>query len=450
MMNWQDLINPYYKDNTHTSENTMEEIRSPYLKDIDRLIYCKYFRKLQDKTQVYPLSSSDYVRTRLTHSLEVAGVGRSLGLYIGQYLINKYNLENITPHDFGYVLQAAGLAHDIGNPPFGHLSEDAISVFFKNLKSELLNYISEKEYLNLINFDGNAQGFRTLVKLSGNMNKKGLNLTYTTLGVFCKYPTFIQNVDAWKTKNHYIGAKKIGVFEDEINIFLDIQNKLQLIPQNIPGSYTRHPLTFLIEAADDICYCIADIEDSYFVNITTFKEIEKLLAPIARHPEKYGNNASKRIAELRQQTFYKFLDYSSKIEWLRGKAIYNLIQEVKKEFLTNEHLMLKGEFNQSLLSKTIFHQDIEKCKKFAKEKIFNSQSKLNAEIIGINAVTLVLQELYKVIHHPNHPRSKRINQLIGKIISTDKSMYQNLVSILDLIANFTDRNILNFSKILKV
>ncbi len=456
-MQWGKLLSSIrYSSSSETEIKSVENARSPYLVDVDRIIYSSHFRKLQDKTQVHPLSKSDYVRTRLTHSLEVAGVGRSLGFGVGQYVVEKYKLRGITEHDFGYILQATGLSHDIGNPPFGHLGEEAITAFFKSKEKELLERISPSEYNNLINFDGNSQGFRIITNLAGWDFEGGLRLTYSTLGAFCKYPrSFILNSkidDYKKQKNlqYLTGAAKSGILDSEKKIFENVAEDLGLIRLIDKESiFYRHPLAFLLESSDDICYCISDIEDAFFVKIATLKDVEKLLAPIARNPLKYLGNAKARTTELRTTSFYRKMDDNKKIEWLRGKAISNLIADVQRVFLENEEKIMGGNFNEELLKLTIFSEEIAECKHFATNRIFTSHDKINGEIMGIEAITGVLEELYKVINNPKHPKSSRINSLLQRKIDHTNTFYNNLVLIIDTVSDFTDRNILDFYRVLR-
>ena len=431
------------EDSYQNSNNT----RSNYLIDVDRITYSSHFRKLQDKTQVHPLAKSDYVRTRLTHSLEVSGVGRSLGYNIGQYLVNKYELDCINEHDFGYIIQAACLAHDIGNPPFGHVGEDAIIAFITDNHDSLLKTMSQEEYNNLLHFDGNSQGFRIITNLAGWKYEGGLKLTYATLGTFCKYPRVYVDKDILDGK---IGTAKVGVMSTEKDTLKNIANELGLIKLiDNEEVYYRHPLAFILEAADDICYCVADIEDAFFVSLSSLKEVETLLGPIARQPSKYSGEAKERVSDLRKEPFYKKLDARKKVEWLRGKAISNLIVETQRVFIENEEDILNGTFNSELLQTTVFRDEISECKKYARANIFTSHDKIHAEIIGIEAITGILEEFYKMILKPNHPKSKRINNLLETKIDVKLTTYENLINVIDFISDFTDRNIMDFYKILK-
>lgn len=451
-MNWLQLLST---QRYNTINAGLEPIRSPFLVDVDRIVYSSHFRKLQDKTQVHPLSKSDYVRTRLTHSLEVAGVGRSLGFEIALELSKKHKL-NISEHDFGYILQAACLAHDIGNPPFGHLGEEAIKEFFLSKKSQLLSLMSEQEYNTLLAFDGNSQGFRIITNLAGWKNEGGLRLTYATLGAFCKYPcTFIPKELLEKQAGNIVGTHKAGVLATEKEFFEQLAQNLGL-KRLIAGEsvFVRHPLAFLIEAADDICYAVADIEDAFFVKIASLADIEKLLAPIARSPNKYEGDSKQRLADLKKAPFYKAMDSRKKAEWLRGKSIANLVEEVKRVFLENEDSILAGNFNHELLSLTDFAKEIAECKIYARKHIFRSLDKINSEIMGLKAIMGVLDELYIVIMNPNIVKSRRVENLLesmfGVSLNTKASVYEKFIYVIDLISDFTDRNIVEFYNILKV
>ncbi len=438
-----------------------DPIRSQYLKDVDRIVYSTYFRTLQDKTQVHPLAKSSTIRTRLTHSLETAGVGRSLGYSVGSHIIKKYKIEDITEHDIGYILQAACLAHDIGNPPFGHVGESAIIAFFKEKQKEL-SHLSDHEFQNLTNFDGNPQGFRIISKLAMHYLQGGLNLTYATLGTFLKYPRACSKSIEIKQnfKNRYntekvIGTNKLGVFSSETQILEDIAKELGLIrlsESNEPIFY-RHPLAFLLEASDDICYLIADIEDAHSVGLTSIDKVEELLAPIARKPCKYGTDISSRINNLKKEPFYKELSEEKKVEWLRGKAIGNLIIEISDVFIKHEEDILLGNLNDNLLNLSIYKEDIARCRSYANKIIFLSKDKISSEIKGVTAIQEVLNELYYAILKHNHPKRQRMERLFGIKFQTKENSkevaYDDLVTMLDFVSSCTDRKLLEFHNILK-
>ena len=253
-MNWESLLSSG-RLGQKAIANTAPS-RSAFEQDYDRIIFSHPFRRLQDKTQVHPLPEHDFVHTRLTHSLEVSSVGRSLGKRVGEVLIQRHPelSKNYTLFDFGAIVAAASLAHDLGNPPFGHAGEDAISDFFitHSLGQSFADRVSKSEWEELMKFEGNAQGFRIL-----NKKEYGLKLTYATLGAFTKYPCPALFEERNKSKK---SQKKFGYFQSERKVFTEVADELEL--QKVATDvWTRHPLTFLVEAADDICYSIIDLED---------------------------------------------------------------------------------------------------------------------------------------------------------------------------------------------
>ncbi|MFA5403703.1 MAG: dNTP triphosphohydrolase, partial [Ignavibacteria bacterium] len=256
--------------------------RSNFEKDYDRVVFSSAFRRLQDKTQVIPLPESDFVHTRLTHSLEVSCVGRSLGKIVGEKIIKKYNLDNIiSVPNFGAIVATACLLHDIGNPPFGHSGESAISNYFKNGNGKKYKKLigNIEKWSDLVNFEGNANGFKLLTKSYKNVGG-GIKLTYTTLAGFVKYPT-----KSFKTKKDIkrydgkISFHKFGYFQSDKDIFRDIFDELK-INKVTDYYYSRHPIAFLVEASDDICYRIMDFEDGIRIGLIPFSIGEELLKKI--------------------------------------------------------------------------------------------------------------------------------------------------------------------------
>ena len=255
-MNWEQLLSlKRYGDTNKRIRKEQDETRLGFEVDYDRIIFSSEFRSLQDKTQVVPLSKTDFVHTRLTHSLEVSVVARSLGRKVGQKLLQKYphlqNVHGYQGNDFGAIVAAAALSHDIGNPPFGHSGEKAIGEFFKSGKGKSLkNELNEKEYQDLCDFEGNANGFKILTQSRAG-REGGLRLSYATLGAFIKYPK--ESLPKKPTKS--ISDKKYGVFQSDRDIFLDLVKELGLIQIGKESEirFSRHPLAYLVEAADDIC-----------------------------------------------------------------------------------------------------------------------------------------------------------------------------------------------------
>ncbi|MGL6250217.1 MAG: dGTP triphosphohydrolase, partial [Billgrantia desiderata] len=271
-MHWQQLLDPSRLHGKPTSGR--DEIgRSPFHKDHDRIVFSGSFRRLGRKTQVHPLTDNDHIHTRLTHSLEVGCVGRSLGMIVGELLRERLP-KWITPADLGVIVQAACLGHDIGNPPFGHAGEYAIRDWFKRAEADgsgLLEGLSERERADLLTYEGNAQGFRIVTQIEYNQFRGGMRLTAATLGTLLKYP--------W-TVEHGGSAGKFGCYQSERPLLEDVTRCLGLLPRG-EGRWCRHPLAWLVEAADDICYALLDLEDGLEMGILRFEEVAEVLLQIA-------------------------------------------------------------------------------------------------------------------------------------------------------------------------
>ena len=281
-MNWEKLLS-----RNRIGEPLNEDVqslngRSDFQRDFDRIVFCSAFRRLQDKTQVFPLPESDFVHTRLTHSLEVSCVGRSLGNFVGEKILQRRKkLRSLfTQFHFGEIVAAACLAHDIGNPPFGHSGEDAIAEYFKSGNGiQYKNILNKKQWSDISKFEGNAQGFRLVTKLQNQYNKGGLRLTYAVLGALTKYPkeSFTSSAAERVSNNIY---SKFGFFQSEKNLFKEVAQAVQLETKVSSTNnlwWNRHPLAFLVEAADDICYRIMDLEDGFRLGLLSFAETENFL-----------------------------------------------------------------------------------------------------------------------------------------------------------------------------
>lgn len=351
--------------------------RSLFERDHDRIVFDSAFRRLQDKTQVHPLSSSDYVRKRLTHSLEVSVVGRSLGSWLGAKLINRDEGLAADRTAFVYsvaqIVSNACLAHDIGNPPFGHAGEEAIGSWFANNKDHaIVTKLTPDQFKQFSKFEGNAQGFRLLTRLQQARNAGGLKLTYATLGAFTKYPC--QCSDS-KGKGGYIGEKKYGFFNDDLGQFVEIAKELGLAKRS-ESSWARHPLVFLVEAADDICYRVVDVEDGWKLGRLTFKETEECFLSFL------GETRDYRPEE----------DESGNIGWLRAKAIGSLIRAVEQAFEENEAEIMDGTFSESLIDVTSLSDAIKMAKSLVTTRVFDWDRTIDAEIAGVEMITTVLQK----------------------------------------------------------
>ncbi len=380
-MNWETLLSLKRHGDTHKRlRKEQDETRLGFEVDYDRIIFSSAFRSLQDKTQVIPLSKTDFVHTRLTHSLEVSVVGRSLGRRAGKRLLEKHpHLEALHGYrfnDFGAIVAAAALAHDIGNPPFGHSGEKAIGEYFKTGNGQQYRaLLSEKEYQDIIDFEGNANGFKLLTEPREGV-EGGLRLSYATLGAFMKYP----KESLPKKPTQHIADKKFGFFQSEKNAFKTIADELGLRPTRTENdiSFARHPLTFLVEAADDICYTIIDFEDG--INLGLISEdfaLEYLIKLVkdSINTQKYNSLAYK----------------ADRLSYLRALAINTLINDAIDIFLANEEAILHGSFEVSLLDQSKYKAQIKDIISLSVREIYQSQEVIEKEIAGYKIISDILE-----------------------------------------------------------
>jgi len=380
-MDWERLLSLKRHGDTHKRlRKEQDETRLGFEVDYDRIIFSSAFRSLQDKTQVIPLSKTDFVHTRLTHSLEVSVVGRSLGRIAGKQILEKHpHLKEVHGYrfnGFGAIVAAAALAHDIGNPPFGHSGEQAIGQYFKTGNGKKYKkMLSEKEYQDIIDFEGNANGFKLLTQSREGVDG-GLRLSYATLGAFMKYPK--ESLPKKPTK--HIADKKFGFFQSEKQDFEEVAEELGLI-QTRKGndiSFSRHPLTFLVEAADDICYTIIDFEDG--INLGLISEDFAL--------EYLINLVKDRINTKKYNTLrYK----EDRLSYLRALAINTLIGDVVNIFMTNEDNILNGTFETSLLDKSSYQAQIKDIIGLSIDKIYQSEEVIDKEIAGYRIISDILE-----------------------------------------------------------
>ncbi len=327
-MNWNKLLSNKLLGDAASSEIKLTDGRSQFQRDFDRIVFSSAFRRLQDKTQVFPLPENDFVHTRLTHSLEVSCVGRSLGTLAGEKILkrNRDLAKKYSSVHFGEIVAAACLAHDIGNPPFGHSGEDSIAEYFRNGNGrEFEGEIKDpKKWADFTKFEGNAQGFRIITKLQNPNSGGGLKLTCASLAAFTKYPkesALSQKQKKGGSKSKFY--KKFGFFQTEKDLFAEVAEETGLIKKGLKGDYcwSRHPLTFLVEAADDICYRIMDLEDGFRLGLLTFDYTEELLRPLVTS----------------NLTSYEGRSKNDKIGYLRAKAINDTVTQLADVFIENEN-----------------------------------------------------------------------------------------------------------------
>jgi dGTPase len=403
--------------------------RSPFHKDHDRIIFSGAFRRLGRKTQVHPVSSNDHIHTRLTHSLEVSCVGRSLAMRVGEMLRDELP-HWCTPSDLGMVVQSACLAHDIGNPPFGHSGEDAIRHWFQQAAGRgWLDAMSDAERGDFLNFEGNAQGFRVLTQLEYHQLDGGTRLTYATLGTYLKYPWTARHADAQGYKKH-----KFGCYQSELPLLEQIAAKLAL-PQLETQRWARHPLVYLMEAADDICYGLIDLEDGVEMELLDYTEVEALLLDLVGDdlPETYrqlGPKDSRR----------------RKLAILRGKAIEHLTNAAASAFVEQQQALLDGGLQGDLVEH--MHGAAKHCvqsaKSLAREKIFHDKRKTLHEIGAYTTLEILLNAFCGAALELHSGRAlsfkhRRILDLLSYYAPEPGwPLYRSFMRVIDFIAGMTD------------
>lgn len=433
-MEWEKLLTDSRLGEKTQQKQKLQDGRSEFQKDFDRIVFSPAFRRLQDKTQVFPLPESDFVHTRLTHSLEVSCVGRSLGNLVGETVIkrNPALQDRFTKFHFGEIVAAACLAHDIGNPPFGHSGEDAIAEYFRTgngqkFKSKIKD---EKKWTDLVKYEGNAQGFRIVTKLQNPKVKGGLNLTYSTLAAVTKYPreSLVNNrTKSLKNKAY----RKYGFFQAEKDIFKEIASAtgLDCIKSEKTYWWCRHPLAFLVEAADDICYRVMDLEDGFRLGLISFKETEELLRPLV--PKQNLKD-------------YKDKDEKDRIGYLRAIAINELVNQLAKVFLDEEENILKGKFENELISEIKKASALKEIKEISVSKIYKSRSVVEREVAGYEVLGGLLDtfiDSYDEAYEGKiSSKNKSVFALLPRRISEDipKELYLRLLRVIDFVSGMTD------------
>ncbi len=433
-MEWEKLLTDSRLGEKIQTKKNSSDGRSEFQKDFDRVVFSPAFRRLQDKTQVFPLPESDFVHTRLTHSLEVSCVGRSLGNLVGETVVKRNPSLNsrFTKFHFGEIVAAACLAHDIGNPPFGHSGEDAIAEYFRSgngqqFKSKIKD---EKKWTDFIKYEGNAQGFRIITKLQNPKVKGGLNLTYSTLAAVTKYPreSLINNQNRSLQNKAY---RKYGFFQAEKEIFKEVADKtgLDFVVNKKTYWWRRHPLAFLVEAADDICYSVMDLEDGFMLGLISFRETEELLIPLI---SKQG---------LRN---YRDKDEKDRIGYLRAIAINELVNELARVFLDEEKNILAGKFENELISEIKRANALKRIKDISVTRIYKSRSVVEREVAGYEVLGGLLDtfiDSYNEAYEKKiSAKNKSVFALLPKRISDDipNELYQRLIRIIDFVSGMTD------------
>jgi len=438
-MNWLQLLSYQRPGSKTVKDISPDQVRSEFEKDFDRIIFSHPFRKLQDKTQVIPLPKQDFVHTRLTHSLEVSSVGRSLGKKVGEVILQRHPKlagHHLSQFDFGAIVAAACLAHDLGNPPFGHSGEAAISDFFLNHPGGLFfkDKVGPAQWADLGNFEGNAQGFRIL----NHAHFQGLKLTFATLATFTKYPreSLLANFDPNRKSQ-----KKYGFFQTEKEKFIEVADSVGLIRlgEEKELKWCRHPLAFLVEAADDICYNIIDLEDGCRLGWVDFATAKELLAGILG--SRYDPSKLKKIA-----------NENEKIGVLRAIAIDQLIRQSAQEFLDNETSILNGSFDSALTESIPARHGLDEIIKLSISNIYQSTTVLETEAAGFRVLHGLLEEITSALYNYVLDKAKCTEKQMNLIdllppeiqdeLKNENVVYDILRSGLDFVAGMTDSNCL--------
>lgn len=402
-------------------------VRSDFERDYDRLVFSSPFRRLQNKTQVFPLPGSIFVHNRLTHSIEVACVGRSLANEVSKLLrLNHLPSETLSALDYiGEITAAACLAHDLGNPPFGHSGEKAISAFFtEGSGNELHEMLTPTQWTDFTRFDGNANSFRLLTHRFNGRRPGGFAMTYSTLAAVVKYPYSSSLSD----------SSKFGFFDSDRDDFVKVADTLGMRRLDSPPGtvrYARHPLVYLVEAADDICYEIMDIEDAHKLGILTLDETISLLIQFFE-PE-------------RQQRIKRALDYvedpNEKVGYLRSCAIGALVQACSRAFVDNERAILQGEFSDTLIETMQNPQRsaYEACSALSWKKIYCAPDVVDIELAGNRIITFLME---KLIHAVRYPEQNYSRLLLSKVPNqyeiSAPTLYGKIQAVLDHISGMTD------------
>ncbi len=439
MMQWEQLLSlRKHGDKNKRLRIEENETRLGFEVDYDRVIFSSAFRSLQDKTQVIPLSKTSFVHTRLTHSLEVSVVGRSLGRIVGKEILKKHpQLQGVHGYqfnDFGAIVAAAALAHDIGNPPFGHSGEKAIGDYFLNGNGKRFkNQLSEKEYQDLVAFEGNANGFKILTE-SKNGVEGGLRLTFATLGAFMKYPK--QSLP--KKPTAHVADKKFGVFQSDTDFFNEVVSELGLLNRNDNG-FARHPLAYLVEAADDICYTIIDFEDGINLGLIEEEIALEYLINLVRD-------------SLKKDIYSRLRTVQDRLAYLRSLAINTLISEAATIFIENEEEILNGTFSEALLDRSQYRAQIADIIKISVEKVYQSTEVTEKEIAGYTILTTLLEALTTAFENYHNERLRHYDKILLQLIGFNSmgsySVYDYLMESCSYISRLTDGNALQiFQKI---
>lgn len=423
IMNWDKLI----CDKRLGLENYNDNkggIRSDFQRDYDRLIFSSPFRRLQNKTQVFPLPGSIFVHNRLTHSLEVASVGKSLANEVARSLGVKYAGEPWVAklHDIDEIVAAACLAHDLGNPPFGHSGEKTIGAFFTEGDGQALrDRLSDRQWADLTHFEGNANSFRLLVHQFKGRRPGGFAMTYSMLASIVKYPY---------SSLHANEKGKFGFFTTETELFRRIADEVGLIAKG-DDVFCRHPLVYLVEAADDICYQIMDIEDAHKLKILGTREVLDLLLNF------FDSSRKEHIREVMSRV----ADKNEKVVYLRSCIIGVLVDECARAFVENEELIMRGEFSGCLIDhiSALPSAAYKACSELAYDKIYRASDVVDIDLAGNQIINMLLKKLTDAVLYPERNYSQLLLSKFPQQYDVEApTLFEKIQAVIDHISGMTD------------
>ena len=427
-MEWKQLISNKRFGQEHKHAERHDD-RSEFKRDYDRLIFSSAFRRLQNKTQVFPLPGSIFVHNRLTHSLEVASVGMSIGNDISRRVIQKRpELKETLVEELGTIVSAACLAHDLGNPPFGHSGEKAIQTFFSEGPGQKIKSMVSSEFWDdITHFEGNANAFRILTHRFKGRRQGGFVMTYSMLASIVKYP-FASSLAG----NH----GKFGFFASEAESYRKIADELGIFCKSAPGEplkYSRHPLVYMVEAADDICYEIMDIEDSHKLKILSFAETEHLL--LSFFDEEIQQKIRQRIID------EELTDENEKVVYMRASVIGKLENECVAAFLAHEEEILAGTFEGSLIDHISERQKkaYKECEKISYSKIYQSKPVLDIELSGYKIMATLMEVFVEAAVNPSRFNSKQLLRRVSSQYDIEnENLEERIMAVIDYISGMTD------------
>ena len=424
IMSWNRLICDKRLGLEHYTDNNSGGIRSDFQRDYDRLVFSSPFRRLQNKTQVFPLPGSIFVHNRLTHSLEVSSVGKSLAREVSIRLREKYRNEDWVSKldDLGEIVSAACLAHDLGNPPFGHSGEKAISSFFSEGEGAALKSLfTSDEWSDLIHFEGNANSFRQLVHQFAGRRPGGFAMTYSMLASIVKYPY---------SSSHVNEKGKFGFFTSEKEVYAKIADELGIIKRG-EEQYVRHPLVYLVEAADDICYQVMDLEDAHKLKIVNTREVIELML---------GFFSEERRTRM-QNVMENVADKNEKVGYLRSCIIGTLVQECAEAFIANEETILRGEFSGCLIDhiSPLVKGAYQACSDLAYDKIYRAASVVEIDLAGNQIIAFLMKKLIDAVRFPEKNYSQLLLSKVPQQYEVNApTLFGKIQAVLDHMSAMTD------------